>query len=59
MDEERERALSLAHDAEPHDGSATPEQVIFRARVYLDFLQGANQVEANTTPPDVIPPPQT
>lgn len=59
MDEERERALSLAHDAEPQYGSATPEQVISRARKYLDFLQGANQVETTDAAPDVTPPPQT
>lgn len=46
MDADRERALTLAHEAEPKgSGGAPPEQVIERARWYLDFLRGTSDAE--------------
>ena len=41
MQSDRERALILAHDAGPKDGTVTPEAAVSRARVYLDFLRDA------------------
>ncbi len=45
MDHERERALTLAHEAERKDGFATPTEVVARARKYLDFLRGTHDAE--------------
>jgi hypothetical protein len=45
MNAERDRALTLAHEAEPKDGYAPPENVVARARQYLDFLLGTRDAE--------------
>lgn len=44
MDAERERALTLAHEAEVKHGSS-PDMVVDRARLYLDFLRGTQDAE--------------
>lgn len=41
MNNEREIALRLAHEAEHKEGMAPPAQVVSRAQVYLDFLTGS------------------
>ena len=38
---ERERALTLAQEAEAKVGGSDPQAVVNRARVYLSFLQPA------------------
>lgn len=45
MREDRDRALTLAHEAESKNGSASPEAVIARARIYLDFLCGTRDAD--------------
>ncbi len=45
MFELRERALTLAQDAEAKDGISDPASVVDRARIYLDFLQGTRDAE--------------
>jgi hypothetical protein len=42
MDEERNRALTLAHEAESVHYSS-PELVVKRAEVYLEFLRNPNR----------------
>ena len=41
MDDIRERALTLAHEAERKDGASRPEEVVKRAEEYLKFLLGS------------------
>ena len=41
----RDRALTLAHEAEAKDGCSPAEAVVNRARVYLDFLEGTRDAE--------------
>lgn len=48
MDAERERALTLAHEAEAKDGLSPAAAVVERARVYLHFL--LNVSDANPDP---------
>jgi hypothetical protein len=45
MDMERERALTLAHEAEINRGSGGPDAVVSRARLYLDFLRGTSDAK--------------
>jgi hypothetical protein len=39
--EARDRALTLAHDAEKGDVPSDPQRVVARAEIYLGFLRGA------------------
>lgn len=45
MDIERERALTLAHEAALSLPGCSAEMVVDRARVYLDFLRGKRDAE--------------
>jgi hypothetical protein len=40
MDDLRDRAFTLAHEAETKDGQSDSQAVISRAQVYLEFLRG-------------------
>lgn len=39
---ERERALTLAHEAEAKDGLVSAAAVVERATIYLNFLYGVS-----------------
>ena len=54
MDHDRERALTLAQEAEPREGFAPAEQIIARAEKYLRFLKG----EVDFTASQALPMPQ-
>jgi hypothetical protein len=45
MDANRERALALAQDAEAMPGTPPAREVVARAQLYLDFLQGTRDGE--------------
>lgn len=45
MNAERERALTLAHEAEAKDGLAPAAAVVERARIYFNFLIGTADAE--------------
>lgn len=45
MDPNRDRALALAQEAEGKQGVPRAEDVVARARVYLDFLQGTQDAK--------------
>jgi hypothetical protein len=44
---ERERALTLAHEAEAKDGLTTATAVVERARIYFNFLIGASDAKTD------------
>lgn len=56
MNNEREIALRLAHEAEQKEGMAPPAQVVARAQVYLDFLMGSRGAENSIAAMEALRP---